>query len=72
MVNQVRLLYRTRKLARNIDEITGQVRAYLAVVMESGAEEGESGSRNDLRGAEGRRDEEDSQLVAAVLQEIFP
>lgn len=72
-VNQLRILHRTRRLENNIEEITGRVMEYLAVVM--GPESGEEApAAGEVRAAKKnlRNEEEDSRLISAVLQEIFP
>lgn len=74
LVNQARLLGRTKKLQKNIDGITEKVEAYLAVVM--GTDEGETAAEAESAQMEqqrsSRREEENSRLISAVLQEIFP
>ena len=72
-VNQLRILHRTRRLEDNIDEVIERVRDYLAVVM--GPESGEpapSGEGEHAAQEKQRSEEEDSRLISAVLQEIFP
>lgn len=72
-VNQLRILHRTRKLENNIEEITERVRDYLAVVMGPESGEHEPSSEEERAVQENRRsEEEDSRLISAVLQEIFP
>lgn len=73
LVNQALLLGRTKRLQKNIDGITQKVGAYLAAVME-----GEEEAAKETKGVQtaskknGRSEEEDSRLISAVLQEIFP
>ncbi len=72
-VNQLRILHRTRHLENNIEEITERVRDYLAVVMGPESGEHEPFSEEGRTVQENRRsEEEDSRLISAVLQEIFP
>lgn len=72
-VNQLRILHRTKKLENNIDEVIERVRDYLAVVMDpEGGEPVSSGEGERAVQEKQRSEEEDSRLISAVLQEIFP
>lgn len=75
LVNQLRLLRRTKRLQKSLDGIVGKVREYLAVVME--AEEPGAGLEQRPAVTEGipeagRSEEENSRIISAMLQEIFP
>ncbi|MCM1106923.1 MAG: hypothetical protein NC355_08260 [Blautia sp.] len=75
LVNQLRLLRRTKRLQKSLDGIVGKVREYLAVVME--AEEAGEEPEHKLQAEGGMQDadrseEENSRIISAMLQEIFP
>jgi hypothetical protein len=59
-----------RELRREIDSITGQVNHYLQIVMEPENEAGSALAGKDT--GKNRNEEDESRLISAVLQEIFP
>ena len=74
LISQLRLLRRTRKLQQKIDTITGKVGDYLEYMMESDGEEAayQPDQTEKIASERAHREEEESQLISSVLQEIFP
>jgi predicted negative regulator of RcsB-dependent stress response len=67
LVVQLVVAHRVRVVKRQLENITEQVQQYLRVVLDAEGPE-ESNTKN----AQKTFDEEESRLISAVLQEIFP
>ena len=62
------------RMQKKIDTITDKVGEYLAVVMEPETESQEEKADADLKISREKmqREEEETRIISAVLQEIFP
>lgn len=71
---QLRLMRKMSRMQKKIDIVTGKVGEYLAVIMEPEAEPQEEKPDAELRISQEKmqREEEETRIISAVLQEIFP
>lgn len=74
LILQIKLVRKMSRMQKKIDTITDKVGEYLAVVMEPENESQEEKADADLKISREKmqREEEESRIISAVLQEIFP
>ena len=74
LILQIKLVRKMSRMQKKIDTITDKVGEYLAVVMEPENESQEEKADADLKISREKmqREEEETRIISAVLQEIFP
>ena len=74
LILQIKLVRKMSRMQKKIDTITDKVGEYLAVVMEPENESQEEKVDADLKISREKmqREEEETRIISAVLQEIFP
>ena len=74
LILQIKLVRKMSRMQKKIDTITDKVGEYLAVVMEPETESQEEKADADLKISREKmqREEEETRIISAVLQEIFP
>ena len=74
LILQIKLVRKMSRMQKKIDTITDKVGEYLAVVMEPENESQEEKADADLKISQEKmqREEEETRIISAVLQEIFP
>lgn len=74
LILQIRLVRKMSRMQKKIDTITDKVGEYLAVVMDPENESQEEKADADLKISREKmqREEEETRIISAVLQEIFP
>lgn len=74
LILQIKLVRKMSRMQKKIDTITDKVGEYLAVVMEPETESQEEKADADLKISQEKmqREEEETRIISAVLQEIFP
>lgn len=74
LILQIKLVRKMSRMQKKIDTITDKVGEYLAVVMEPETESQAEKAATDLKISREKmqREEEETRIISAVLQEIFP
>ena len=74
LILQIKLVRKMSRMQKKIDTITDKVGEYLAVVMDPENEVQEEKADADLKISQEKmqREEEETRIISAVLQEIFP
>ena len=74
LILQIKLVRKMSRMQKKIDTITDKVGEYLAVVMEPENESQEEKADADLKISREKmqREEEETRIISAVIQEIFP
>ena len=74
LILQIKLVRKMSRMQKKIDTITDKVGEYLAVVMDPENESQEEKADADLKISREKkqREEEETRIISAVLQEIFP
>lgn len=74
LILQIKLVRKMSRMQKKIDTITDKVGEYLAVVMEPETESQAEKAAADLKISREKmqREEEETRIISAVLQEIFP
>ena len=74
LILQIKLVRKMSRMQKKIDTITDKVGEYLAVVMEpeTGSQEEKADADLKISREKMQREEEETRIISAVLQEIFP